>query len=533
MEDCYKILGVAMDADNNELKRAYFSKVKIFTPEKNPEEFKRLNSAYQTLLDEKKRAKLDCYCNTPEKTKEKLLEASSLIEDGKYEEALKILSKRGKKHLEVEKMIVEVELELGKLDEAAWLAEKLADNNRSNQSVQILLAGIYEEQGLLIAADKQYERALSINESNDDAWIAYMNFLFVNDPDKCLKLFERIKKLGGEFLKNHTEYCFIYIGLYNKAVGAEDKYMDDFFVECYDIYANGVRASKNEKSIRKSASMFLTYSKSIKLYETNKALVDFISLNFPKLKEACLDLMKITLKFTEPRTMKDMHKVLINLSIILNVGITSVGDRCMRHIYEAYIFEHVDELLPYIARLEEHYPKMYELDKKFYQSLRNPKESRHIRQNFTKESYLLKRKNPQFFNKVSENTVFEDSPAMCLASNEELQHIYQSYMNEHLVDTMLYGKDESYIQALESFFIEHFNTSHQLDDDDLENSDIEEEDDDIFEVADFVGQPAKVVHASYSEYGSTYRREGRKIGRNDPCPCGSSKKYKHCCGKNA
>ena len=23
-----------------------------------------------------------------------------------------------------------------------------------------------------------------------------------------------------------------------------------------------------------------------------------------------------------------------------------------------------------------------------------------------------------------------------------------------------------------------------------------------------------------------------KIGRNDPCPCGSGKKYKHCCGKN-
>ena len=23
----------------------------------------------------------------------------------------------------------------------------------------------------------------------------------------------------------------------------------------------------------------------------------------------------------------------------------------------------------------------------------------------------------------------------------------------------------------------------------------------------------------------------RKVGRNDPCPCGSGKKYKHCCGK--
>jgi len=23
----------------------------------------------------------------------------------------------------------------------------------------------------------------------------------------------------------------------------------------------------------------------------------------------------------------------------------------------------------------------------------------------------------------------------------------------------------------------------------------------------------------------------KKIGRNDPCPCGSGKKYKHCCGR--
>ncbi len=28
------------------------------------------------------------------------------------------------------------------------------------------------------------------------------------------------------------------------------------------------------------------------------------------------------------------------------------------------------------------------------------------------------------------------------------------------------------------------------------------------------------------------RNEGPKVGRNDPCPCGSGKKYKNCCGKN-
>ena len=27
--------------------------------------------------------------------------------------------------------------------------------------------------------------------------------------------------------------------------------------------------------------------------------------------------------------------------------------------------------------------------------------------------------------------------------------------------------------------------------------------------------------------------KGPKVGRNDPCPCGSGKKYKKCCGRNA
>lgn len=29
----------------------------------------------------------------------------------------------------------------------------------------------------------------------------------------------------------------------------------------------------------------------------------------------------------------------------------------------------------------------------------------------------------------------------------------------------------------------------------------------------------------------TVHNENRKVGRNDPCPCGSGKKYKHCCGR--
>ncbi len=48
-------------------------------------------------------------------------------------------------------------------------------------------------------------------------------------------------------------------------------------------------------------------------------------------------------------------------------------------------------------------------------------------------------------------------------------------------------------------------------------------------------QAAKITSTSGADDGSDKRRpvkKGEKIGRNDPCPCGSGKKYKKCCGMN-
>ncbi len=48
-------------------------------------------------------------------------------------------------------------------------------------------------------------------------------------------------------------------------------------------------------------------------------------------------------------------------------------------------------------------------------------------------------------------------------------------------------------------------------------------------------QAAKITSTSGSTDGSEKKRpvkKGEKVGRNDPCPCGSGKKYKKCCGTN-
>ena len=48
-------------------------------------------------------------------------------------------------------------------------------------------------------------------------------------------------------------------------------------------------------------------------------------------------------------------------------------------------------------------------------------------------------------------------------------------------------------------------------------------------------QQAKITGTSGGSDGSEKKqpvRKAKKPGRNDPCPCGSGKKYKHCCGKD-
>jgi preprotein translocase subunit SecA len=62
-----------------------------------------------------------------------------------------------------------------------------------------------------------------------------------------------------------------------------------------------------------------------------------------------------------------------------------------------------------------------------------------------------------------------------------------------------------------------------------------------YEHADFTPSAAAGVNAEALAEGDVaveeevkqqpYVRRGGKVGRNDPCPCGSGKKFKHCHGR--
>ncbi len=51
------------------------------------------------------------------------------------------------------------------------------------------------------------------------------------------------------------------------------------------------------------------------------------------------------------------------------------------------------------------------------------------------------------------------------------------------------------------------------------------------EQAHFTKKSGEWLYDAGNLIPTTIVREGEKVGRNDPCPCGSGKKYKKCCGK--
>ncbi len=49
----------------------------------------------------------------------------------------------------------------------------------------------------------------------------------------------------------------------------------------------------------------------------------------------------------------------------------------------------------------------------------------------------------------------------------------------------------------------------------------------------FDGKTPSEMLSIAQEKVQTFRRQNPRVGRNDPCPCGSGKKFKKCCGKEA
>jgi curved DNA-binding protein CbpA len=63
--DPYAVLGLSRQASEADIKRAYFQLVRQFPPERQPEKFRAIRTAYEQLRDPAQRARMDLFLVQP------------------------------------------------------------------------------------------------------------------------------------------------------------------------------------------------------------------------------------------------------------------------------------------------------------------------------------------------------------------------------------------------------------------------------------------------------------------------------------
>ena len=90
-KDYYQSLGLETGASVLEIKKAYFSLVRKYPPERFPEDFMRIRQAYELLSNEKTRQEYDSIAHLPLFVRGAFERARQAMAEGRIETAIEIL----------------------------------------------------------------------------------------------------------------------------------------------------------------------------------------------------------------------------------------------------------------------------------------------------------------------------------------------------------------------------------------------------------------------------------------------------------
>ena len=204
----YDQLGVEQTATGDEIKRAYFRLVRKHSPENDPEEFMRIRKAYEELSNPESRASYDRemsrYVGTPEVAAEILLEADRLYNNKLHDEAISLLQEKLREHTGDKRVTDSLEytlcilyLETGKSGKAVTLAEELVKKNPLDVKILQLAVSACLERGWTNKANAYLKGLQQINPGSEDSIIPMLAG-GIHSSHYMGKLVESIEQHGGK-----------------------------------------------------------------------------------------------------------------------------------------------------------------------------------------------------------------------------------------------------------------------------------------------------------------------------------------------
>ena len=148
----YEQFGVGPEASQQDIKRAYFSLVRQFSPEKEPDKFIKLRQAYETLSSEEKRAAYDAslsrFTDKPDEVASLIMEVERLASKQLFADAVRLLEhSKYSSHLDVQLALCDIYMDMDKTGKATKIIEKLIAKNPDNADYLRMAIDIYMARG--------------------------------------------------------------------------------------------------------------------------------------------------------------------------------------------------------------------------------------------------------------------------------------------------------------------------------------------------------------------------------------------------
>jgi len=447
MKDYYATLKIDKNAGQTEIKKAYFALVRVYPPDKHPEEFMKIREAYEVLIDENTRSQYDAVDNMPDIVKLYFKEGQKALEAGEVEDAIRLLEQVIKSYPHfsvVNSLLGEAYLLNDNSGKAIRIFESLVKKEQNNAGFVRQLAHAYAMRGWRNKAITHYDKALTLDEDNISLWLGLI---------ECYqegKEFDQAREIILAGLEVSNKKGWDNLSLYAHIIIA-----DIFSEKTEDLQKHLAemrkKALENEEAQTNVGWYLARLAKSIAGLSFHRESAELIAAaaelipedeRVMQIKKEVNSQNTITLQIDK---LAEDDDICLEIDALLRAELDMCDKKdCLdcemtRFIHEMDIIMAMDVYRKEIILLKNNYPDLYNLKKNFFDNVLNRK----------KEGYLL----DTYYKKLT---------------------IYKKLCPERF----------------------------------------EIEDDDEWD--DPIPQP--------------YVRPEPKVGRNDPCPCGSGKKYKKCCG---
>jgi curved DNA-binding protein CbpA len=443
----YETLGIAKNAAEGEIKRAYFGLVRKYQPDRFPEEFKEIRAAYETLGDREKRAKYDAAGSLPLSVTAAFQEAQRLDQLGRRAKAAELYQAILKKHPELDTVrehYAESLMRDDKPGKAGEMWEELCRRHPDNPHYARELGSAYFERGWNKKALVETRRALALDPSSMDGWSLLFsctaagakggpNF-FDELQSLSVEALEAVKEVKTDEWKKFHIYAYAFITSGIRNVDAARGYLR----EIIRLIREGGRKGQDEGRLTLKEIIRTVPVKGLAaFYPEFEEMMDLLPDLNDELVFSKLDDMRLNLDI-ERLEEKKYSELFYDLFTILSSEFEDDEDELEVIAMEYAILNEKNLYAPQIRRLKTEFPELYALHASFFNE-------------------VLRTRDPE---------------------------------------KLLYQRAKKYRKLKQELGV-----SYDEDEDEPDSAPTE-----------------------------TVRRAQPKVGRNDPCPCGSGKKYKHCCG---